>query len=886
MKRKIRRPISILLALLMVAGLFTAVPITAGAVDLGECSVEGHSLTLNGDIGLNYFIKVDDTDRLAIKNGTKTLEAAFEWETEPAPHTDISACNVTINSENYNDYYKNGYFKVACNVAVAEMSCEINAAFSLCSDNTPEFPSGDSGNPINSVSTPEFTTEETFSVREYADQILDPTSDYSSNTVLVDLVNKLLDYGAKAQTVFGINTAQPANADLDYTMADVTAEDIQNAILSDSENEGKAVSNMAENSDTFGLEYQNSTLVLLSQTSLRHYYTVSEQAVYDEAKEGLQNAEYSERKLPVVYFEISDIPAYELARYQTFTISGQSYNYSAMDYFMTALGDFGVDSTMKDLAKSAYWYYMSARGYFDNACKHDETATREEDRIEATCTENGSYDLVTYCTECGEELSREAKTIEALGHTMEKVNEVLPVGETDGNIAYYKCTVCGNLFFDADGTQPATAEDVILTNVIDLSKVTGNVVAKDGNILKGTLAGNYKISVADNATVTLKDVTVNGVDDYIYQWAGISCPGNATLILEGENNVRGFYENYPGVYIAPDKTLTIKGDGSLNASNNGYAPGIGGGYQINNGNIILEGGTITATSGSETWYSAAIGSGTCGNGGTITIKDTITKVTAIKGRAEQVNHIGCGDPADGSCGAVTIDPSLIDTTSADGLTRTLKSVVDLSKLTGDYTAKDGDILTGTLSGNYKISVSDNATVTLKDVTVNGVDDYIYQWAGISCPGNATLILEGENNVRGFYENYPGVYIAPDKTLTIKGDGSLNASNNGYAPGIGGGYQINNGNIILEGGTITATSGSETWYSAAIGSGTCGNGGTITIKDTITKVTAIKGRAEQVNHIGCGDPADGSCGAVTIDPSLIDTTSADGLTRTIQHGGVG
>ena len=98
--------------------------------------------------------------------------------------------------------------------------------------------------------------------------------------------------------------------------------------------------------------------------------------------------------------------------------------------------------------------------------------------------------------------------------------------------------------------------------------------------------------------------------------------------------------------------------------------------------------------------------------------------------------------------------------------------------------------------------------------------------------------------------------------------------------------INNGNIILEGGTITATSGSETWYSAAIGSGTCGNGGTITIKDTITKVTAIKGRAEQVNHIGCGDPADGSCGAVTIDPSLIDTTSADGLTRTIQHGGVG
>ena len=212
-------------------------------------------------------------------------------------------------------------------------------------------------------------------------------------------------------------------------------------------------------------------------------------------------------------------------------------------------------------------------------------------------------------------------------------------------------------------------------------------------------------------------------------------------------------------------------------------------------------------------------------------------------------------------------------------------MVDLSKLTGDYTAKDGDILTGTLSGNYKISVSDNATVTLKDVTVNGVDDYIYQWAGISCPGNATLILEGENNVRGFHKLYPGIYIAPEKTLTIKGDGSLNASNNGYSCGIGGGYEMDNGNIILEGGTITATSGAFTSYSAAIGTGTYGHGGTITIKDTITKVTAIKGRAEQVNHIGCGDPADGSCGAVTIDPSLIDTTSADGLTRTIVRNSV-
>ena len=45
-------------------------------------------------------------------------------------------------------------------------------------------------------------------------------------------------------------------------------------------------------------------------------------------------------------------------------------------------------------------------------------ATREENRVEPDCTNSGSYDTVTYCTECNEELSRETTTIPALGHNM------------------------------------------------------------------------------------------------------------------------------------------------------------------------------------------------------------------------------------------------------------------------------------------------------------------------------------------------------------------------------------------------------------------------------------------------------------------------------------
>lgn len=47
-------------------------------------------------------------------------------------------------------------------------------------------------------------------------------------------------------------------------------------------------------------------------------------------------------------------------------------------------------------------------------------ATREDNRVEPTCTAPGSYDLVTYCTECDQLFSTEHLTIPALGHDMEE----------------------------------------------------------------------------------------------------------------------------------------------------------------------------------------------------------------------------------------------------------------------------------------------------------------------------------------------------------------------------------------------------------------------------------------------------------------------------------
>ena len=196
--------------------------------------------------------------------------------------------------------------------------------------------------------------------------------------------------------------------------------------------------------------------------------------------------------------------------------------------------------------------------------------------------------------------------------------------------------------------------------------------------MTGTLGANVQISIAAGATVTLDGVTINGVNDEIYKWAGITCAGDATIILKGTNTVKGFYENYPGIHVLENKTLTIKGTGELTARSNGYGAGIGGGWEINNcGNIIIEGGTITATGGSNaagigSGYQgncgaieisggtveatggengAGIGSGGYSNCGAITITAGVTRVTATKGN-DATNSIGAG--SGGTCGTVTI----------------------------------------------------------------------------------------------------------------------------------------------------------------------------------------------------------------------------------------
>lgn len=70
----------------------------------------------------------------------------------------------------------------------------------------------------------------------------------------------------------------------------------------------------------------------------------------------------------------------------------------------------------------------------------------KENEVAPTCTKEGSYDLVTYCVECKKELSRETKTVPALGHkAAEAVKEnekAATCTEAGGYDMVVYCSVC------------------------------------------------------------------------------------------------------------------------------------------------------------------------------------------------------------------------------------------------------------------------------------------------------------------------------------------------------------------------------------------------------------------------------------------------------------
>ena len=89
---------------------------------------------------------------------------------------------------------------------------------------------------------------------------------------------------------------------------------------------------------------------------------------------------------------------------------------------------------------------VCADSYIDSyvdALGHCAGETKIENRREATCTENGSYDEVVCCSVCGSEISRVTVVDAALGHTYDDGTVTTAPTCTQPGVKTYTCTVCG-----------------------------------------------------------------------------------------------------------------------------------------------------------------------------------------------------------------------------------------------------------------------------------------------------------------------------------------------------------------------------------------------------------------------------------------------------------
>ena len=493
------------------------------------------SLTLDGNNGINFFIS---PYALGLNPGESgEIQVDFAWAGE-GPLVDVASQSKTIAVTP--DNYKKAYdaIKVTCDVCAAEMTAKVKATVSFNGK----------------------TDSMEYSVREYCDTILDENSvfslDYKANEgevkygYLVDLVKKMLSYGAKVQNVFKVNTDDLADQDLAYSMQDVTSAAFDDAILAAN---GAAADDIAAKAAEFGARAQSVSVVFLSENNLRLYFAKKDDSFSTDGLTAWNDYYYAES---------ANIAPEELDTLQTFTVSGATLRYSALDY-AKALAASG-NSDYAALAQAMYWYNQAANDFF--------------------------------------------------------------------------------------------------RNFVNLGVQSENYVAQDGDVLTGTLTKDRVISIAPGATVTLEDANITSFDGFSYH-AGITLLGDATILLKGANTVTGSHRGNAGIYVPYGSTLTIDGTGSLDASSgnmdggsatNPWACGIGANnnlvnqnkIQYQSGNIVINGGTITAIGGNQ---SAGIGSSlysSCGditiNGGTVTAK------------CEVYAGAGIGGGRQGSFGDITI----------------------------------------------------------------------------------------------------------------------------------------------------------------------------------------------------------------------------------------
>ncbi len=304
-----------------------------GQLYLSKKLIVGHTLSLEGNIAVNFYLDPSaaglTADQVTADNFSYSLEWADKANTKAKVDVAKQAASQAFSKEG-------SYIKVTCHVCAAEMSCDINASFTMG----------------------EKTESETYSIRKYGDSVYNATTEQIDSIFggqteynkLVDLMNKMLDYGSNAQTVFGVKTYDLADSGLGLETQEVTADMFTAAIQAAN---GRQADDISAKAAELGASFKSPSLVFLDYSTIKLYFA-KENDSFNTAGLTKWNDYY--------YAQVRDIPAAKLDTLQEFEVSGTTLHYSALDYAKALAGTSNTDYVK--LAWALYWYNQAANAYF------------------------------------------------------------------------------------------------------------------------------------------------------------------------------------------------------------------------------------------------------------------------------------------------------------------------------------------------------------------------------------------------------------------------------------------------------------------------------------------------------------------------------------------
>ena len=303
---------------------------------------DSYSITLNGYIHLNYYI---DTDAIPNYDTASDVTVTFTWDSRVTEYDNHYGDDVAVVHLKDSTPDADGLVKAYVPINAAQMANQIHATVY-----------------VDDVALAETND---YSVMEYAKTIINGNYDDATKT----LVKEMLNYGAMAQTVFSEQHENPgvlANsvlsaADLSAIseeMSSVDSATIIDAVKDANEGQrGATIADLQSIGTGIGGKWYTTSVIFLNGNTLRHYFDdENEGAMNHEGATGVQDDWF-------YYVEKKNIAASDLDTLYDFSIGGQSFRYSVLDYAAAILNSsMGTDA--ENLAKALYLYNQAANAYF------------------------------------------------------------------------------------------------------------------------------------------------------------------------------------------------------------------------------------------------------------------------------------------------------------------------------------------------------------------------------------------------------------------------------------------------------------------------------------------------------------------------------------------